>query len=302
MHDGATGRARAGLVVGWTQLTVALSVIAIASLGTLVTVVSVQNIDVLSTVALVLAVLAFAAQLIVSLAQAQGAAQQLSAAERVNSQTQAALAEIRSTVRALLSNQSDQFDKVLGAALHAAIPSAVRAATSEELQVSEEAGAIDVDGLASRLEDRLGETLQSALNGAVHPNSAFRLAASRRPLSAAPAPRLSAGQRRTLVSPITDEEADRARTVVRDLSGLEADAMFDIAKHINHEGRAYGRPLAALAMLIDKGLVRTIVDPDAGRTYLVPVDDGWLVARYLMYGGPGADQAPAPPPISDAEN
>ncbi|MEU7570495.1 hypothetical protein [Micromonospora sp. NPDC049240] len=97
-----------------------------ASLGTLAVIVSIKDVDVLSTIALALAVLAFAAQLIVSLAQAQGSAQQLSQTERINSQTQSTLAEVRSTAHALLTNQSDQFNKVLAAALRTVTESAVR--------------------------------------------------------------------------------------------------------------------------------------------------------------------------------
>lgn len=71
-HDGSPG-----FKVPWGALSIGLAAIAIAYLGTLVVIASAQNIDALSTVALALAVLAFAAQLIVSLAQASAGAQQI---------------------------------------------------------------------------------------------------------------------------------------------------------------------------------------------------------------------------------
>lgn len=146
-----------GLVVGWAALSLGLAVIATASLGTLITVVSIKDVDVLSTVALALAVVAFAAQLIVSLAQAQTAAQQLAQAERINSQTQTTLVEVRTTSQALLTNQTDQFDKVLGAALRAAIPEAVREVTDQD--GGDTPSSVDLEALAERLESRLSQVL-----------------------------------------------------------------------------------------------------------------------------------------------
>jgi hypothetical protein len=150
---------RQGFRVSWTLLTIGLLVITAASLSTLVVVVSIKNVDVLSTVALALAVLAFAAQLIVSLAQAQGAAEQLTQAERINSQTQSALVEVRSSAQALLSNQSEQFNKVLSAALGSVTREAVReAALTADDSANADDGtreAIDVEQVASQIETRL---------------------------------------------------------------------------------------------------------------------------------------------------
>lgn len=101
----------------WSWLSIALGVISIASLGTLIVVASIKGADLLSTSALALAVLAFAAQLIISLAQAIGAGQQLANVERVNANTQSALSALRAASDALISNQNTHFSDVLKAAL-----------------------------------------------------------------------------------------------------------------------------------------------------------------------------------------
>jgi hypothetical protein len=140
-----------------------LAIVGLASTGALVTVVSVNNVDTLSTVALALAVLAFSAQLIVSLAQAQGSASQLSQTERINSETQVALAEIRSTSGALLTNQTELLDKLLAALL----PSATVAALQEvagDAGVSmdangNESGQFDYEEVASRVEENVRRSL-----------------------------------------------------------------------------------------------------------------------------------------------
>lgn len=106
-----------GFKIPWNTLAVGLGTITAASLGTLVVVASVQNVDALSTVALALAVLAFAAQLVVSLAQASAGAQQIAQAERINAATQSALADLRATSQSQLVNQKEIFSQVLRAAL-----------------------------------------------------------------------------------------------------------------------------------------------------------------------------------------
>ncbi|WP_146766759.1 hypothetical protein [Micromonospora noduli] len=124
----------------------------------------------LSTIALALAVLAFAAQLIVSLAQAQGSAQQLTQTERVNSETQSALAEVRSTANALLTNQSDQFNKVLSALLRSATEDAVRevaeaASSGPTGQAAPQAESIDPEAVAERVEIRVRQLLANHQQG-----------------------------------------------------------------------------------------------------------------------------------------
>ncbi|MFG3641812.1 hypothetical protein ACGF3C_16245 [Micromonospora sp. NPDC047762] len=155
---------RAGLHVPWSWLSLGLLVLAITSLGTLSVVVGIKNVDILSTIALALAVLAFASQLIVSLAQAQGSAQQLTQTERVNSETRSALAEVKSTANALLTNQSEQFNQVLSALLRSATEDAVREATEASTVVDVHdtggpAGAIDPEAVAERVEERVKKLL-----------------------------------------------------------------------------------------------------------------------------------------------
>ncbi|MFF5072080.1 hypothetical protein ACFY2R_12985 [Micromonospora olivasterospora] len=109
--------------------------------------------------------MAFVAQLIVSLAQAHGTSQQLTQTERINSETQATLAEVRSTAHALLTNQSDQFNKVLAAALRSATESAVREVTesSEDTgalgQGNDELRSVDPVEVADQVERRLRDLL-----------------------------------------------------------------------------------------------------------------------------------------------
>lgn len=164
---GSRGDNKPGLHVPWSGLTVALIVIAAASLGTLAVIVGIKDVDVLSTVALALAVLAFAAQLIVSLAQAQGAAHQLTQTERINSETQSALAEVKSTGHAMLANQSELFNKVLSAALHSATEDAVREVASQnDVDVTGNGllhEPLNPEAIADRVEARLRSTLLGAM-------------------------------------------------------------------------------------------------------------------------------------------
>jgi hypothetical protein len=114
-----------GLTIPWSWLSAGLAIMTVGSLGTLAVVVTVNKVDTLSTIALALAVLAFAAQLIVSLAQGMAGAQQIAQVERVNADTQSALSALRATSDALLTTQRDQFGQVLSAALARAVPDAV---------------------------------------------------------------------------------------------------------------------------------------------------------------------------------
>ncbi|WP_433387136.1 hypothetical protein [Micromonospora sp. KLBMP9576] len=159
---------RPGLHVPWSWLSLSLFVVSVTSLGTLSVIVSVKDVDLLSTIALALAVLAFAAQLIVSLAQAQGSAQQLTQTERVNSQTQSALAEVRSTANALLTNQSDQFNKILSALLRSATEDAVREATEASVDTTGtppgQVEALDPETVAELVEERVKRLLFSQSN------------------------------------------------------------------------------------------------------------------------------------------
>lgn len=171
MDSGKSNRARRNkpstkLSVSWSGLSLALGIIAIASLGTLVVVVAIEDIDVLSTVALALAVLAFAAQIIISLAQAQTSAHQISQTERVNTKTRGLLSQISAQGDAMLAIQSQQFDRVLGAALGGdAIERAVREVTPETAENEKEgvgadqSPALDAAVLAQAIRNELSATL-----------------------------------------------------------------------------------------------------------------------------------------------
>jgi hypothetical protein len=153
---------RPGAVIPWTWLSLGLAVVAVTAIGTLAIIVSVKDVDVLSTIALALAVLAFAAQLIVSLAQAQGSAEQLNSTERINSETQATLADVRASARALLATQSHQFDRVLSAALRTATEDAVLETTVSAADPPGENGSrIDPELVADRIEANIRDYLAS---------------------------------------------------------------------------------------------------------------------------------------------
>jgi len=107
----------AAVQVRWSWISLGLLVLTVSAVGALIVVASIRKSDVLSTTALALAVLAFALQLIVSLAQGISGAQQLAHVERVNSDTQAALASLRATTDSLLATQREHFTALLKAAV-----------------------------------------------------------------------------------------------------------------------------------------------------------------------------------------
>lgn len=146
-----------GFTIRWGALTISLLIVTIVSLGTLVTVVSIKDVDALSVVALALAVLAFAAQLIVSLAQASAGAQQIAQTERVNADTQSLLSEIRATAESLLTNQKDIFTRVLRAAL----PEVAREISDETVGSSSTGPGIDPEELEARLLRAVDRGLQN---------------------------------------------------------------------------------------------------------------------------------------------
>jgi hypothetical protein len=142
-----------GPTIGWGWLTTGLAVFSAACLATLIVVVAVKNIDILSTVALALAVLAFSAQLIVTMAQSQQFGQ-------LNADTKSALTEMRATTSSLLTNQREQFDRVLKYALRQAVPAAVEdVASAEDEQPSTDRGERAAE-LETALETRLDEVLK----------------------------------------------------------------------------------------------------------------------------------------------
>lgn len=117
-----------GLVVSWPALTLTLAAVTLASLGTLIVVATMADADALATVALVLAILAFGAQLIVTAAQTMSASEQYRQVNRLYEDTRAVLQRIRAQSKMLLSNQSDQFNKILD---HVLSPGAIESAVAE---------------------------------------------------------------------------------------------------------------------------------------------------------------------------
>lgn len=135
------------LTVPWRLVSVGLAVMTVAALAALVTVASINDADELSTVALALAVLAFAAQLVVSLAQGQAATRQEAENRRIASDTQAALAEIRASTAGLMTTVGTQYDRVLDAVLRT-LPAAVA-------EQAEDGVVIDREALRAQVEEEL---------------------------------------------------------------------------------------------------------------------------------------------------
>ena len=159
-------------MIPWSGLSLGLGVVSVTSLGTLAVVATVNEVDGLSTIALALAVLAFAAQLVMSLAQGQATARQSSDTARVNSETRGLLAEITTSSQALLSNQREQYGRLLDAVLSPnTINQVVREAASEtagddDSAVSEEPK-IDVEALAAKIENEFRNRIFTTSAGGV---------------------------------------------------------------------------------------------------------------------------------------
>lgn len=138
-----------------TTVCVVLLCVALSSLASLAVVATVKEADALSTVALALAVLAFAAQLIVSLAQERSAASQVRDTSRINAETHALLSELRAQGASMASVQAAQFDKLLDRAITPAIVDAALSASTGEIdddaRDSEQRVEIDPDVFAANL-------------------------------------------------------------------------------------------------------------------------------------------------------
>jgi len=138
-----------GLTIAWPIVAIILGVITLTSLGTLVVITHVNKVDVLSEVALSLAVVSFAAQLIVTMAQAQQSTQ-------VASETKAALSEMRATTNSLEANQRGQFDTVLKALVQR-----LNAAVEEVVDEAEPTEG-DMEGHENTLQKRITEAVADA--------------------------------------------------------------------------------------------------------------------------------------------
>jgi len=148
-------------IVKLTTLSIVLLCVTVSSLASLVVVTTITKADALSTVALALAVLAFAAQLIVTIAQAQSAAEQTRDTFRINAETKAVLAELQAQGSALVALQSSQFDKLLDKAINAdlvgaALDKSTEGASGEE---GEEPASVDLEVFASTLRMMLEQSV-----------------------------------------------------------------------------------------------------------------------------------------------
>lgn len=288
-----------GLTIGWPTLSVALGVLAAACLGTLAVVATIRDADMLSTVALALAVISFAAQVVVSLAQSRAGAQQLAQAERTHNETRSLLYEVSARASALLANQSQQFDRVLDAALEpSAIRRAIQASTpgagmDEPDQVAKDTGSVSPDPaeLSSNLEAALRDQFKRTLAG----RADWSVAAPQ--LAREPLPLVAEAKA------YPDEKEGRAAYEdLMKLSPVEASVFtrraledFERAK----DGRprrgfmAEGTPMGATykhleelgLMAFEKGVA---IDGRRG-TWRRITERGWLVARLLIADGPAPD-------------
>lgn len=206
--DDYQGPQATGLNVPWPGLSVVLGIITLTALGTLAVITSVKDVDTLSTVALALAVLSFAAQLIVTMAQGQQSAQ-------LSAETKTALAEMRATTSSLLTNQREQFDRVLSFAFANAIPAAVQD-VAQHADDTESPSADEVDRigeLEKALQVRFEEVLGTLRQGA----STSTQANVRNYLRDTPTSTLVADWARKLDGFPEREKAEAAAAVIRTL-------------------------------------------------------------------------------------
>ncbi|MEV1071085.1 hypothetical protein [Micromonospora parva] len=262
-------------------------------MGTLSVVVSIQDVDVLSTIALALAVLAFAAQLIISLAQGMSGAQQIAQVERVNADTQSALAALRATSDALLSTQKEHFGQVLRAALAKAVPDAVEETLSDENSDGSNSPA-DIRNIA-----QLQESILARVDEALSRERATLLPERKGftpPEITVPHPAYD------ILSNFPDEAAGReSATVFKRLSPWEAYKFSELARGARLNARTgidpgvwlvEGSSLAnnsSMSGLIDKGLVRPEkrFDPTTRnpRIWIALTDTGLAVGRLVVPTG-----------------
>jgi hypothetical protein len=252
--------------VPWRSVALGCLITATASVATLVVVASVKNADVLATVALALAVLAFAAQLVIAIAQGQSASQQLLQSERVNTETQRLLSEIRSGSNELALTIRRQFDFVLRHALGSAVPRAVKEAGLDTLQPNE----------IQRLESALGAPFATPrIGSSVAPSSASEALDY---LQTAP----------------TEQEAGNAPEVVLKLTPVEVIALQKVAQNEVQQlrlgtsvGVPIGEPAVGSRSLLKHGLIAAISSPDPGdsHTWVRLTQSGREVARLVLLDG-----------------
>ncbi|MBE1581271.1 hypothetical protein H4W30_008352 [Amycolatopsis roodepoortensis] len=260
--------AKSGLNIRWSSLTLSLAIFASACLGTLVVVASVQKADALSTVALALAVLAFAAQLIVSMLQSSAGAQQLVQTERVNSSTQAALADIRATSNSVLSNQRDLFGEVLRAALKEKVPSVAREVAEDSAEDPTNEGLISEE-LEEKLTRAIDRTFSqiSRRNQSVEPHEPRKRSAH--PMY---------GILRTYPGEV---EGRMAVELLRRLTQLEAMRVGDFARRFHDLARQGLAPRTSLIRSADQPLPGSLLS--LAEKGVVVVSEGSHLADSVRY-------------------
>lgn len=226
----------------WRSAALGCLVIAASCAATLAVVASVKNADILATVALALAVLAFAAQLVIAIAQGQSANQQLLQSERVNTETQRLLSEIRSGNNELTLTVRQQFDFVLRHALGSAVPRAIKEAGLDTLQPNE----------IHRLKNALGASFAV-------PGLGYSVAPS------------SASEALNYLQTIpTETEVGNAPEIVLSLTPMEVIALQKIAQSEVRQlrlgapvGVRVGQSAVGSMALMKRGLIAEIPSPDS---------------------------------------
>jgi hypothetical protein len=290
----SAAKGASGLLIPWRALSVSLLVITLGSLGTLVVTTSVKNADTLSTVALALAILSFAAQLIVTLVQGW----QVS---HVSGETLAALSEMKATTASVLTNQREQFNTVLEAALDRAIPAALRDVGSEESPATE-SELLTRDDLESALRRRVDEALRHPTEPPSNPSEVGQ-------------PGFVQRRREWLRLMNTFPNEEEGMAVMPRLLVLSRKAIASVGKMAADEasssrsdrsvGYVHGRtsPQGVFAGLVEAGFfeVTQTVERDEGQTLvfyrLTP--DGTVAAQILRAPGvPPAWAAPVLEPLT----
>jgi hypothetical protein len=276
------------LAISWPHLALGLTVITATALGTLAVVTTVNDIDVLSTVALALAVLSFVAQLIISISQGQAANQQLLQSERVNTETQALLADVRATSQGLLSTFREQFDMVLRHLLRQ-LPQAIEEASEE-------------GGTSEDIERKIAENMQTAVENYME-SIRTSLPPSVRTTVHGPSVELDGATRRTIRRLQTypdEQEGRKALEYLSELTPLETNTLIRRAHgEISRMERGAPRGVfinddsAGNQALLRKGF-QEVVDPppdriSEGRPFVELTDKGREAARLLIGQGPAPD-------------
>jgi hypothetical protein len=151
-------------------------------------------------------------------------AQQFAQVERVNADTQSALAALRATSDALLHTQRDQFGRVLSAALERAVPAAVK----ESLVESSLGEGIDEDDRTKQLQESIIARVEEALRN--------RASGSETDPSARVVPRPTERYKR-LVSYPTNEEGAPYLTVLKGLTPWETKALISVGTGARQRAR-----------------------------------------------------------------